>query len=86
MHKPSEDRITGVNIEGNKGPVEEQLLYWFRDMAKAASEMDLPAMDTTVLFLEDDDEFVPGTYVPELRLIVRRVEDDEDYQARHPTK
>ena len=75
MHKPSEDRITGVNIK-DKEPMEVMLLHWFRDMATAASEMDLPAMDTTVLFLEDDDEFEVGTYVPELRLVVRRVEDD----------
>ena len=77
LHKPSEDRITGVRVE-DKVPMEEMLLHWFKDAARACHDLDLPAMDTTVMFWEDGDEFVEGTYVPEIHLTVRRVEADAD--------
>ena len=68
MHKPSEDRI--------HDPTQGRLLKFFKDLVADAEELDLPMMDMVVTYFNEDDDFVPGSYVPELHLVVRRVDAD----------
>jgi hypothetical protein len=71
LHKPSVERLEG----GDALPINQLLLYSFKRLAEDCEDMDVGSMDMLVSYIEDDDDFVPGTYVPELHLIVRRVDD-----------
>ena len=70
MHEPSKGRMMPND------QLAESLLTHFEQLAQDAEEMETPVLDLVVGFIEDGDEFIPGTYVPELHLIVRKVEDD----------
>jgi len=77
LHEPSKPRLVVDNSEVLD--YAEHLWAHFENLAKDAEEMDCPCLDLVVTFIDKDDEFVAGTYVPELHLIVRKVtEDDAD--------
>lgn len=71
LHEPSKARILG-----GEGSMSERVLQTFEDLVKDAEDMDCPCLDLVVTFIDKDDEFVPGTYVPELHLIVRKVDEE----------
>jgi hypothetical protein len=71
LHEQSKQRIKENGING------ESLANVLEEMANEASENDIPALDTIVIFLEDGDEFTVGSYVPEIHLIVRRVDESD---------
>lgn len=73
LHEPSKDRIVPEATEHVNYAV--HLLSHFEQLVKDAEEMDLACLDLVVGYIEEDDEFVDGSYVPELHLIVRRVDD-----------
>ena len=70
LHKPSIPRIDKGVMDG-KG-----LVALFEGLAAEAEEMHLDALDALVPYLEPDDEFKVGDYVPEMHLIVRKVTDE----------
>jgi len=67
LHAASVDRIHDI---GNAG---ELLLRRFNEMATLCEEEDLEGVDLSVVYFEEDDEYVPGTYMPELHLTVRKI-------------
>ena len=69
LHKPSVPRIREGKIGGD-GMVE-----LFETLAADAELNDIPVMTLMVPYIDDDDEYETGQYVPELHLIVRRVDD-----------
>jgi len=71
LHQPSEERVAGA-------PGGDHLLGIFKQLVAEAEEMACPCLDLLVTYIEESDEFVDGTYVPELHLIVRKVDDSAD--------
>jgi len=70
IHKPSVERVTkSVDPEG--------FLSIFQAMAEEAEELDRDINQVCMPYIEDSDEFVEGTWVPELWLVVRKVLPDE---------
>jgi hypothetical protein len=55
----------------------EHLLKMFEMLAADADNLGEHVADLVVFYLEPDDEFEIGKYVPELHLVVRRVEPDD---------
>jgi hypothetical protein len=45
-------------------------------LAKEAADLDVEGLSCAVIFIEDGDEFGQGDYVPEMHLVVRRVNGD----------
>lgn len=70
MHEPSKPRVAAGTVEG------VGLVELFEGLAEEANETGEAAMDMVVVYIDPDDEFVVGSYVPELHLIVRRVDAD----------
>jgi len=70
LHEPSITRIADGTISG------EHVVQLFRDMAKEASEMGLEGSHVAVSYIEEDDDFIPGTYVPEIHLVLRMIDTD----------
>jgi len=70
IHKPAVKRIAGGQASG------EHMVQLFDMLAKDAEELGEDHMILSVQYLEEDDEFETGTYVPELILTVRRVNNE----------
>lgn len=71
VHKPSIERIkTPVNGDG--------LLALYDALVEEAEEFDNEVQQVCMPFVEEGDKFEPGTYVPELWLVVRKVLPDEE--------
>ena len=66
IHKPSIERI----LENECG---EGLLKIFEGLIEDVKENGEESAALLVDFMEEDDIFVEGTYVPELWLVVRKV-------------
>jgi hypothetical protein len=49
------------------------LVHLFTDLIEDAEEAGLNGIDMVVTYIDPEDEFVVGTWVPELHLIVRKV-------------
>ena len=71
LHKPSEKRIAAGKASG------EHLVKLFETLAAEAEATDESVIDLVVNYLEASDDFTPGKYVPELHLVVRRIEPDD---------
>ena len=70
IHKPSVERVkTLASGEG--------FLAIFQAMVDEAEEEGRDIAQVCMPYIEDDDEFVEGTWVPELWLVVRKVLPDE---------
>lgn len=65
------DRIANGKASG------EHLVKLFETLAAEAETTDEAAIDLVVSYLEPDDDFPIGKYVPELHLVVRRIESDD---------
>lgn len=70
MHEPSKDRVAAGTVDG------VGLVDLFMGLAHEANDTGEGAMQMIVTYIDEDDVFVEGTYVPELQLIVRRVDAD----------
>ena len=70
LHKPSRERIADGTISG------EHVARLFEDMAMEAHEMGMEGSHICIPYVEEDDDFLPGTYVPEIHLVLRRIEDE----------
>lgn len=71
LHEPSIDRLKETDIPG------ANVLGLFQELAADAAELDQESLDLIVGFMDESDEFLPGTYVPEIHFIVRRVGEDD---------
>lgn len=71
LHEPSKNRIAEGTISG------DNVVELLQSMAEEASEGGLESSHVAITYIEEDDEFVPGTFVPEIHLVLRRVEDGE---------
>lgn len=60
----------------------EHLAQLFETLAADAELNEQHIADLVVFYLEPDDEFEIGKYVPELHLVVRRIEPD-DVEGSH---
>jgi len=69
LHKEAVDRINDLNVPG------EGWLDLFQQIVVDAIDNNQDGLDVCIGFIEKDDVFVTGTYVPEIHLIVRRVDD-----------
>lgn len=72
LHKEAVKRIEeGVGLSGS------DLLGVFRELARAAETCGSDCTECNMSYLGADDDFVPGTFVPELTLRVRKVLPDD---------
>ena len=70
IHKPSVERVkTSIDAGG--------FLYIFQAMIEEAEEEGRDIAQVCMPYVEEGDEFVEGTFVPELWLVVRKVLPDE---------
>ena len=69
LHKPSINRI----IEGHVGG--DGMCKLFETLAADAKLNEIPVMTLVVPYIEETDDYINGSYVPELHLIVRRIDD-----------
>ncbi len=70
IHEPSVERVkTSVDPNG--------FLGIFQGMAEEAKEEGRDINQVCMSYIEDGDQFVEGTWVPELWLVVRKVLPDD---------
>mgnify|MGYP001255335663 CR=1 FL=1 len=69
LHKEAIERLKTLDIPG-KG-----WLDMFQYLIADAVDSQQDSLDMCIGFLKEGDEFVVGTYVPEIHLIVRRIND-----------
>jgi hypothetical protein len=72
LHTPSKSRIADGKASG------KHLVELFEALARMAAELDESVYDCVVCYIDKSDEFKIGSYVPELHLVVRRVEDEDE--------
>lgn len=72
LHLPSLPRIEAGQIGG------PQMVGLFEQLVEAAVEANEAVADLMVGYFDTADTFIPGTYVPELHLVVRRVDNDAE--------
>ena len=66
IHKPSVERVkTSIDPAG--------FLSIFQAMVEEAEEDNRDIAQVCMPYVDEDDEFVEGTFVPELWLVVRKV-------------
>jgi len=71
LFDPCVERIAAGKASG------EHLVELFEVLAAQAEEAGETSNALTVYYLEPDDDFKVGQYVPELHLVVRRIEPDD---------
>jgi len=69
LHKPSIERIREGHVGG------DGMVKLFETLAADAELNEIPVMTLMVPYIADEDEYETGQYVPELHLIVRKVDD-----------
>jgi hypothetical protein len=69
LHEPSLERIKAGKIGG------EQMVKLFETLAADAEVNNIPVMTLAVPYIADGDEYEDGKYVPELHLIVRKLDE-----------
>ena len=69
LHKESIERVRAGKIGG------DGMVKLFETLAADAELNGAPVMTLMVPYIDDGDEFVTGTFVPELHLIVRKVDE-----------
>lgn len=70
LHEPAKARIIDGTFSG------EHFCNLLQEMVEEAKQADSDSYHLCVTYIEEGDEFVPGTYVPEIHLIVRKVDDE----------
>jgi hypothetical protein len=77
LHSECSKRIAAGKASG------EHLVRLFEALAADAELNEESVADLAVYYLESDDEFIVGEYVPELHLVVRRIEPDMEERSGH---
>ena len=70
VHAPALERISKGSYSG------PDVARLFEEMAEEADKTETEGYHVVISFLEEGDEFVEGTYVPELHLTLRKIEDE----------
>lgn len=70
LHKPSKIRIADGEFSG------DNIVHLLESMASEAHDAGQEGSHVAITYIEEDDDFVPGTFVPEIHLVLRRVEPD----------
>lgn len=70
VHKPAAERIAKGSYSG------PEVARLFEEMAEEADKGNAESYHVVISFIEENDEFVEGTFVPELHLTLRKIEDD----------
>jgi len=78
IHKPAIERLKASGTDG------EGLMQIMDEMIRMSEEFEQADMTTLVSYIEAEDEFVEGTWVPELWIVVRKVLPDETEQTASP--
>ena len=71
LHKPSIERLASSHVDGAK------LVQLFETLAADAVASEEGALDLAVYYIDTDDDFTEGEFVPELHLVVRRINPDD---------
>lgn len=69
LHEPSIKRIADGKIGG------EGMVQLFETLASDAELNGIPTMTLMIPYIEEDDIYDEGKYVPELHLVVRKIDD-----------
>jgi hypothetical protein len=70
LHQPSRERLLkSVLVEG------EKLIEIFETLIADATLNEEHSTAVVIHWLDTDDEFVAGTYIPEIHFVIRRVDD-----------
>ena len=69
LHEPSIERIRDGKVGG------DGMVKLFETLAADAELNEIPVMTLMIPYIADEDEYETGQYVPELPLIVRKVDD-----------
>ncbi len=69
LYDPSMKRVAEGKIGG------DGMVVLFENLAEEAEKNDLPVVTLIVPYIDADDEPENGTYIPELHLIVRKIND-----------
>ncbi len=69
LYDPSIERIKGGKFGG------DGMVALFENLAEEAEKNDLPVLTLIVPYVDANDELENGTYIPELHLIVRKIND-----------
>ena len=72
MSKLHKESIPRISNPGN----DEGFISLFEALAAEAEESQSEVGQVCMPYIEEGDEFVPGTWVPELWLVVRKVRND----------
>lgn len=69
LHKPSIERIRAGKVGGDR------MVELFETLAADADLNEIPVMTLMVPYIDDNDEYKVGQYVPEIQLVVRKIND-----------
>lgn len=69
LHKPSIERIRAGRVGG------DQMVELFENLAADADLNEIPVMTLMVPYVDDGDEYKIGQYIPEIQLVVRKIND-----------
>jgi len=73
LHQPSRERLLkSAFVEG------EKLIEIFETLIADAVFNEEHSAATIVHWLDSDDKFVVGTYVPEIHFVIRKIEPDDE--------
>lgn len=76
FHKPSVKRIEeGMTYDP------DTIMLIFEELLDQTKHNDPETNHFTAMFIDEDDDFVVGTYVPEIWFVLRKVVDDDECQA-----
>lgn len=73
IHEPAKERILST-VEYD--PI--TMMSIFDDLAEKAEENKPEVAQYTAMFVDAEDEFVEGTYVPEIWFVLRKVVSEEE--------
>lgn len=71
IHKEAEKRLLESTFHG------PGFVRLITEMAQSAMEDGQDSYHIAISFIEEDDTFIPGTYVPEVHLVLRKITDDD---------
>jgi|GEM_PF-3492972 len=73
MHEPAVKRIEeGMTYDP------DTIMLIFEELLDQAKTTEPGTNHFTAMFIDTEDEFVPGTYVPEIWFVLRKVLDDDE--------
>lgn len=76
FHEPAVKRIeNGMTYDP------DSIMMIFEELLEQAKINKPGTNHFTAMFIDEEDEFVPGTYVPEIWFVLRKVVDDDECET-----